>query len=51
LGDEGRVHGGAGSLWFTRDGQVVFTVTGQLFFGVLFYLALIAGLLALAASL
>jgi hypothetical protein len=40
-GDEGRVHGAAGALWFRREGRAVFTHTGQFFVGVAFYVALV----------
>lgn len=32
-GNEGRIFSAAGSLWFSRDGQVVLTHTGQMFLG------------------
>ena len=35
--DEAAIHGAAGSIWFKREGQVVFTDSGLLFIGVGFY--------------
>lgn len=40
-GEEGRVHGAAGALWFTRDGRHVVTLTGQLLAGLAFCVGLI----------
>jgi hypothetical protein len=48
LGDEGRIYSAAGSLWFTRDEQVVITHTGQTFIGLAFYLVVILGAIAYA---
>lgn len=40
-GREGRIHSAAGSLSFIRDGRRVVTLTGLLFTGILFYVALV----------
>ena len=37
---ERRTHSAAGSLWFTRDGQRVFTQAGLRLTGLLFYVVL-----------
>lgn len=34
---EGSIYSAAGSIWFKRDGQIVFTDTGLLFIGMGFY--------------
>lgn len=48
--DEGRTYSAAGSLWFQRDGQLVVTVTGLQWIGVLFYVLLIFILFLLFSS-
>ena len=42
---ESRIHGAAGALCFKRDGQRVFTTTGLLWVGALFYVLLVVILL------
>jgi hypothetical protein len=43
--DEAAIHSAAGSIWFKREGQVVFTDSGLLFIGLGFYCACFLGLL------
>jgi hypothetical protein len=50
FGDEGRIYGAAGALSFVRDGRRVITDTGLLFVGVAFYIALLAAIIAFAAT-
>jgi hypothetical protein len=49
-GNEGRIHGAAGSLWFDRDGRTVFTRTGQFFAGVVVWVIAVVGVFALALA-
>lgn len=46
-GEEGKVHAMAGALSFKRDGHRVVTRTGLLLIGLVFYVALVVGLIAL----
>jgi hypothetical protein len=50
FGNEGRIYGAAGALSFVRDGRRVITDTGLLFVGVAFYIALLAAIIAFAAT-
>jgi hypothetical protein len=47
FGEEGRIYGAAGALSFVRDGKRVVTDTGLMFVGVVFYVVLIAAIIAL----
>lgn len=47
--NEGRIFSAAGSLWFSRDGQVILTHTGQMFLGLAFYVVAILSAFAYAA--
>ena len=47
---ESRIHGAAGALCFKRDGQRVFTTTGLLWVGALFYVLLVVILLWYSAQ-
>lgn len=49
FGDEGRIFSAAGSLWFSRNGQVVLTHTGLMFLGIAFYVVVIIGAIAYVA--
>jgi hypothetical protein len=49
FGNAGRIYGAAGALWFFRDGKRVITDTGLIFFGIAFYAALLAGVVAYLA--
>jgi len=47
--DEGRIHGAAGAFSFLRDGNRVITESGLSLIGSVFYLALLAAAIAVAA--
>jgi hypothetical protein len=47
FGEEGRIYGAAGALSFVRDGKRVITETGLLFVGAVFYVVLLAIIIAL----
>lgn len=44
-GQKADIYAAAGSIWFRREGQVVFTDTGLLFIGIMLYCACVFGLL------
>lgn len=47
FGEEGRIYGAAGALSFVRDGKRVLTETGLMFVGAVFYVVLLAIIIAL----
>jgi hypothetical protein len=47
---EEKTYGGAGALSFVRDGQRVVTTTGTCLLGFLFYILVVAALIASASS-
>jgi hypothetical protein len=48
---QGGIYSAAGALWFSRNGQIVLTHTGQMFLGLAFYIVLILGAIAYAMHL